>query len=254
MKSFKFVMKNKILPLTLFIQEIVFYIFIMAGFIALFTSAAGNELSTFEFSISYMLNFQESVSNGMIPLYFVFIAVIFSIIYFIFITGIFHGLASSRKMKFSELVYEGLGSFFKFMLIFIVFIIFTGIFTVIISKIFSKLSENTFNTKLPLIYLMIKFILMGFVACIFSYFQSKSRFKYLKEGRLSFFNKLKFKEFLSFFGYQILSLISLALGVWVTYFLLLSEGMFLGILGVIIFQILFFFRVVFKLSAYKVTE
>jgi len=251
MKSFKYILANKTLPLTLLIHEMFFYFFIFVGFVALFMSVATNKMFSYDFSISYFMAFKNGAINGTVILYFLVLAFIFSIIYFVFITGIFFGLSSDRKMKFSELVLEGISSFFRFLLIFVVFIIITLILSGLLSTIFSKLSNSTFNTKLPLYYTLIKTILLGVILSVLSYLQTKTRFLYVKESRLKFFNKLNLSEFFRFFGYQVLSLLSLAVGVFFVYKILLLNGIFWGIIGVVIFQVLFFFRVVFKLAAYK---
>lgn len=251
MKSFKFVLQNKMFPITLLIHELVFYCFSMLIFSMFFIGKAGDGISAINFSTTYFLSLTKNSGIEYVFVFLFVLGLIFSVIYLFLITGIFHGLSSVRKLRFSEIIFEGAGSFFKFLLIFIVFFIISLIFSGITSKIFNYLSDNTFNTMMPLIYKIIKFIVIGLIFGLFSYMQAKSRFLYVKENRIKFFNKIYIKEFFAFLGYQILSLIILFLAIFFTYKLLLTDGLALSIIGIILFQILFYFRISFKLAAYK---
>ncbi len=249
MKSLKSILNNIKLPLTLFFNELIFYILVLLGFISFFASNAGHGMFTNKFSVSYFLLFKGD--NPLLFVYIFVLIVLFAITHFIFITGIFGNLPSKRKTDFIEIVSDGLRMFFKFFLILIVYAVVAAIFFGIVTFFFSKLKDQTFNTKLPLIYFFIKSVILFLIMSVISYFHTKTRLKFITEGKVKFLQKLVFSHFFVFFAYQILSILCLIVGVILVYKLLCLNGLIAGIVGIVIFQILIFFYIAFKLASYK---
>jgi hypothetical protein len=249
MKSFRSILSNIKLPLTLFINELVFFMLIFLGFVSFFIFNAGRGMFSHKFSVLYFLSFKGD--NPLLFIYIFVLLVIFGVTHFIFIIGVFNNLPSKRKTTFTDIVSDGLQSFFKFLLILIVYILIALLFFGILTFLFSKLKEQTFNTKLPLVYFGVKFLILFVLMSVLSYFQTKTRLRFVTEGKTEFLQKFTVSNFFSFFFYQVLSILCLAVGSILVYKLLCLNGIIAGVVGLIILQILLFLYMVFKLASYK---
>jgi len=246
MKSLNYILKNKKTAVLLYIEDLIMFLFLFVPLLIFFLTTTKGNYYSINFTIDYVADIL--LKAGGLSMYFPvliagIIAYLFVRIYLL--SGIFPKLLDEN----TECMKEAGKNFWKFLALFFIYGIILLVALKTVSFPFKKAIKDMYNLKQAFILGNIQKIIQGFIFWIISLFHTAARFKTVKNGKLKVFAKPE--KILPFFGYQIIALIITFLGLYLFY-KLATTNTYLGyIAAFIIFQAALFFKITFKLSAYK---
>lgn len=246
MKSFKFILKNKKTALMLYLEDLIMFLFV---FIPVFTmikaSTRGNYYSI-NFTIDYVVDIlPQRRGIGAYALVLLFLILLYFIVRLFLLSGIF----SKFLNEDANCLKEAPKHFWKFLGLFFIYLIILLIASGIVSFPLKKVIDNTINLKTVYILKNVLKTDLIIITLIISLFHNAARIKTVRENKFKPFAKPK--RILPFFGYRILAMITLFVGLLISYKLIILNSWLTFVLAFLLFQLTIFFKIAFKLSAYK---
>ena len=246
MKSFKFILKNKKTALMLYLEDLIIFLFV---FIPVFTMIKGSTKGNYysiNFTIDYVADILPNMRGiGAYAIVLLFLVLLYLIVRLLLLSGIFSKFLNEEV----NCLKEAPKHFWKFLGLFFIYLIIFLIASGIVSFPLKKLMDNTINLKTAYILKNVLRAVSISIALVVSLFHTSARIKTIREG--------KFKPFaipervLPFFGYQILAMVTLFIGLLISYKLIIVNSWLTFVFAFILFQLTIFFKITFKLSAYK---
>ena len=246
MKSFKFILKNKKTALLLYLEDLIMFLFV---FVPIFTMIKGSTRGNY-YSINFTIDYVADILANMrgIGSYAIVLLFLF-LLYFIVRLLLLSGIFSKFLNQDANCLKEAPKHFWKFLGLFFIYLIILLIASGIVSFPLKKVIDNTVNLKTIYILQNVLKIILIIITLIVSLFHTSARIKTVREGKFKPFAKPE--RVLLFFGYQILAILTLFIGLFVSYKLIIVNSWITFVLAFIFFQLTIFFKIAFKLSAYK---
>ncbi len=246
MKSLNYIWKNKKTAVLLYIEDLIMFLFLFVPLLIFLLTTTRENYYSINFAIDYVADILPKA--GGLSMYF-FMLIVGVIAYFLVRIYLFSGIFPKLLDENTECLKEAGKNFRKFLGLFFIYGIILLIVLGAFSFPFKKILKDMYNLKQAYILENILKSIMIFLAWTISLFHTAARFKTVKEGKLKVFAKPE--KILPFFGYQIIALIITFLGLYLFYKLAITNTYIGYIAAFIIFQAALFFKITFKLSAYK---